>query len=206
MASQAAVRESCSSASDLRRRWMALRAAEPGIRPRDGAHRLGVTEAELVAARCGHGVQRLGGPWSGMVRELSGLGTVMALTRNESVVHEKVGRFGNVSVSGNTGLVLNGDIDLRIFFDRWHAGFAVAEETRSGNRRSLQFFDHDGTAVHKVYLRGESDEEAFERLVRIHLHGDQSPGQAVEPPPPAAGRAPRCLHRSSRVATALANS
>ena len=179
MADQTVLRGPCSAAFDLRLRWLSLKAAEPGLRPRDGAARLGVTEAELVAARCGDGVQRLGGPWSEVVRKLPGLGTVMALTRNESVVHEKVGCFGNISLSENMGLVLNEDIDLRIFFDHWHAGFAVTEETRSGTRRSLQFFDADGTAVHKVYLRDESDANAYERLIRQHRHADQSPDQAV---------------------------
>ena len=81
----------------------------------------------------------------------------------------------------NTGLVLNEDIDLRIFFDHWNAGFAVAEETRSGSRRSLQFFDSDGTAVHKVYVREESDTKAYEGLVRAYRHADQTPGQTVQP-------------------------
>ena len=181
MMSDAAIAEPCSSPLDLRERWLSLRAAEPRLRPRDGASRLGVSEAELVASRCGDAVVRLDGPWSALVRELPSLGTVMALTRNESVVHEKIGRYGNISIFDNTGLVLNEEIDLRIFFDHWNAGYAVVEETRSGRRRSLQFFDADGTAVHKVYIRDESDEEAFEGLVRAHEHADQSPGQTVSP-------------------------
>ena len=181
MTGDAALVERCSSPWDLRRRWLSLKAAEPRLRPRDGASRLGVSEAELVASRCGDGVIRLDGPWLELVRELPSLGTVMALTRNESVVHEKVGRYGNISVFENTGLVLNEAIDLRIFFDHWNAGFAVAEETRSGSRRSLQFFDSHGSAVHKIYVRAGSDVEAFEGLVRSHRHADQSPRQAVLP-------------------------
>ncbi len=43
----------------------------------------------------------------------------MALTRNEAAVHEKVGTFGNVTVSGKMGLVLNDAIDLRLFLGHW---------------------------------------------------------------------------------------
>ena len=181
MVGHAAIVEPGSSPSDLRRRWLSLKAADPGLRARDGASRLGVSEAELVASRCGDGVIRLDGPWTELVRELPSLGIVMALTRNESIVHEKIGRYGNVSIFENTGLVLNQDIDLRIFFDHWNVGFAVDEETRSGSRRSLQFFDSHGTAVHKVYVREGSDEKAFEELARAHRHADQSPGQTVLP-------------------------
>lgn len=165
--------------SDLRARWLALKESEPGVRPRDAAEKLGVTEAELVAARCGHGVRRLAGPWNDLIRRLPAIGTVMTLTRNESAVHEKTGRFDKISFFGNTGLVLNRDIDLRIFFDCWRSGFAVVEETRSGTRQSLQFFGGDGVAVHKVYIREESDARAFEDLVLEYMHPDQSPGELV---------------------------
>ncbi|RMF11443.1 MAG: hemin-degrading factor [Alphaproteobacteria bacterium] len=182
-----AVTQENSPVLDLKARWHALRVEDPSIRPRDAAGRLGVTEAELVAARCGDGVQRLDGPWGDLIQDLPGLGIVMALTRNESAVHEKVGRFGRISIFQNMGLVLNEDIDLRIFLNHWHSGFAVSDETRGGVRRSLQFFDVDGTAVHKVYLRAESDHEAFEALVDKYLHADQSAGQRILPKakPPA---------------------
>ena len=168
-------------ASALKGRWLALKVEEPGLRQRDGAARLGVTESELVASHCGDGVKRLYGPWGDLIQGLPDLGTVMALTRNESAVHEKVGCFDKISIFQNMGLVLNEDIDLRIFLNHWHSGFAVSEETRSRVLRSLQFYDVDGTAVHKVYLREESDDEAFDTLVDKYLHADQSAGQRVLP-------------------------
>ncbi len=42
-----------------------------------------------------------------------------------------------------------GPIDLRLFTRNWAFGYLLEEETRSGPRRSLQFFDANGTAVHK---------------------------------------------------------
>lgn len=40
------------------------------------------------------------------------------------------------------GLALGTEIDLRLFFSRWHAGFAVTETAEDGQARtSLQFYD-----------------------------------------------------------------
>ena len=101
------------SPSDLQTRWQALKGTEPGLRAKEAAARLGVTEAELVACRCGEGVRRLSGPWGDLLQDLPSLGEVMALTRNEHVVHEKHGTYGNISVARSMGLVLNREIDLR---------------------------------------------------------------------------------------------
>jgi putative hemin transport protein len=158
-----------------------LKEGEPRLRIRDAASRLGVSEAELVAARCGDGVIRLDADWGALIKELPNLGKVMALTRNESAVHEKVGVYGKISVMQSMGLVLNEDIDLRLFMGHWHHGFAVTEEVRSGTRRSLQFFDVDGTAIHKIYLRDDSNWQAYEEMVAKYRSGDQVPGLKVLP-------------------------
>ncbi|MEX0922420.1 MAG: ChuX/HutX family heme-like substrate-binding protein [Rhodovibrionaceae bacterium] len=167
-----------------------LRRGEPGLRIRDAAARLGVSEAELVAARCGDTAVRLDADWGALIKELPELGRVMALTRNESAVHEKVGEYGKVSVMKSMGLVLNEEIDLRIFLWRWHHGFAVTEDVRSGTRRSLQFFDCDGTAIHKIYLRDDSNWQAYEALIERHRAADQSAGLKVKAKPEAAAARP----------------
>src|SRR5690554_748958 len=172
-------------AGTLKERKESLKRSRPDLRARDAAAELGVSEAEYVAASCGDDVRRLAGPWPELVAGLPTLGEVMALTRNNCAVHEKVGRFGEISVSGDQGLVLNTDIDLRIFYANWSTGFAVTETGRHGTRRSLQFFSADGTAIHKVYLRPESDIAAYEALVARHLSDDQSIDQVVAPRKPA---------------------
>jgi len=176
--------------ASLRSRLAALRAAQPQLRARDAAAALGISEAELVAAGCGDTAIRLGGRWSTLIGALPALGTVMALTRNEYAVHEKTGRYDHISFSGMRGLVLAPDIDLRLFLDHWQHGYAVTEETRSGRRNSLQFFDADGTAVHKIYVTAESDAAAYAALVEKHRSPNQSPQLAVVPKAaPAARRA-----------------
>jgi putative hemin transport protein len=169
----------------LRVRVAALRAERPGIRARDAAAALGTSEAELVAAGCGGTAERLAGPWHELIGALPSLGPVMALTRNEYAVHEKTGRYDKISFSGTHGLALDRDIDLRLFLDHWHHGFAVTEETRSGLRRSLQFFDADGTAVHKIYLIAESDAQAYATLLGRHRNDDQAPQLTIRPKAPA---------------------
>ncbi|TQV83141.1 hemin-degrading factor [Denitrobaculum tricleocarpae] len=156
-----------------------LRSEQPLLRARDAAEKLGVSEAELVACRCGEGVRRLAGPFGAIIKSFPSLGEVMVLTRNEHAVHEKVGTFAKISIFKSMGLVLDEAIDLRLFLDHWQSGYAVTENTRSGVRHSLQFFGSDGTAVHKVYLRDGSNREAYEDLVAQNLDPHQGPGQAV---------------------------
>ncbi|PWK86830.1 hemin-degrading factor [Fulvimonas soli] len=159
----------------LQEAWQQLRQREPGLRARDLAERLGVSEGELVASRCGDGVARLDGPWPELVQALPALGRVMALTRNDSCVHEKKGAFGNIEIGGAMGMVLNGAIDLRLFLRHWVFGFAVREESRGRQLESLQFFDGDGRAVHKVYLTEDGDRAAWSRLISRFAAAVQSP-------------------------------
>lgn len=148
--------------TSLRDRWRAYRGANPKTRIRDAAAALGTTEAELVAIGVGATAVRLEPRWKALVEAMPALGTVMALTRNEYAVHEKIGRYDAIQLDERGGVTLAPEIDLRIFFGHWRLGFAVTEASGESERRSLQIFDADGTAVHKVYLRPESDRAAFD--------------------------------------------
>src|SRR5215471_12973875 len=89
----------------------------------------------------------------------------MALTRNETVVHERHGTYAPASFNDHVGLVLGPDIDLRIFLKSWRFIFAVEEESRRGALRSLQIFDRHGTAVHKIYAEEGTDPTAWTVLI-----------------------------------------
>lgn len=156
-----------------------LKTAEPNLRARDIAHKLDVSEAELVAMRVGDGVTRLDTKWTELVKALPLVGEVMVLTRNEHCVHEKTGTFNKVRVSDRGGIVLDPEIDLRIFFSHWAHAFHVTEALESGMRQSIQIFDHDGTAVHKIYARPETDMKSFEALVGAHRAVGQGAGVEV---------------------------
>ncbi|MGF6231376.1 putative hemin transport protein [Inquilinus ginsengisoli] len=157
----------------LAARWAALRAEQPQLRARDAAAALGVSEGELVASQIGAGTTRIGGDWSTILQAVEALGPVMALTRNESVVHEKTGTYQNVSAGSHVGLALGPDIDLRLFYTCWAHGFAVGDANHP--KPSLQFFDAAGTAIHKIFLTEGSDRAAFAALVERFRHADQAP-------------------------------
>ena len=176
--SQALTAEMDKASSSLASRWQQYRTDNPRTRTRDAAAALRVSEAELIATACGEAATRLNGDWRGLVGEMQRLGPVMALSRNEHAVHEKIGTFGKLSHSGAHGILL-GDIDLRLFFSHWAHGFAVQEVSPRGTRDCLQFFDQYGDAIHKIYLIDESDRQVFNALVDAYEGDDQSNTQAV---------------------------
>jgi putative hemin transport protein len=182
-------------------RLAALRHENPTLRARDAAGALGVSEAELVAAGGVGQVRRLGGDWGELLKALPALGRIMCLTRNEHCVHERKGRFEDVSVNGLMGLVLGPDIDLRIFFSHWKSGFAVADQGPHGARLSLQIFDGHGVAVHKIYSTPETDMAAFEALIaRFHDVGPFGPLELTPVPAPAAAKPDAAIDREGFVA------
>ncbi|GAB3979870.1 hemin-degrading factor [Spirosoma terrae] len=167
------------TAQSLKERWATFLEENPKTRIRDAAKQLGVSEADLLATQLGETVQRLEGDFRELLKEVPTLAYVMALTRNDNIVHERKGVYENVSFNDQTGLVLGPDIDLRLFMSRWHFGFAVDEN----GRKSLQFFDQDGLAVHKIYLTDQSDETAYEALVQKYLAADQTEAIVTVPYP-----------------------
>lgn len=158
--------------------------ARPKLRARDLAAALEISEAELVAARCGQGVVRIDAHPDRIMPAAATLGEVMALTRVEACVHEKVGTYDNYHPGSHAAMVLTEEIDLRIFPSHWVHGFAVETATNDGVRRSLQIFDAAGDAVHKIYLREGLDIETWDRAVEGLRLEDQSREQAVEPRKP----------------------
>jgi putative hemin transport protein len=146
----------------------------PKMRERDLAAQLNISEAELVAAQCGEGAVRIEPRVDDLLNGLGSVGEVMALTRNESAVHEKIGIYENINAGKEHALVLGKDIDLRIFPGVWTHGFAVEKRDGEGIRRSLQFFDAAGEAVHKVHLRPASNVYAYQKLVEDLASLDQS--------------------------------
>lgn len=180
-----------SATGALAMRWRAYRAEHPKVRIRDAARSLGVSEAELVATGVGETAVRLHAPhWGEVIKALPALGPVMALTRNDDCVHERHGAYGEVSINGVMGLVLGEDIDLRLFLSRWRYGFAVREATTHGERRSLQFFDPAGQAVHKVYATEHTDVTAFDALVSRFTAADATAPMTIESPAPAPAARP----------------
>ena len=146
---------------ELRARHEALVAETPGLRIRDRARRLGVSEGELVARQLGVSAIPLRCAPVEIFPKLGSLGRIMCLTRNDWCVHERYGQFEDVEVNPQVGLVLGKDIDLRLFFGHWKHAWMVDDN----GRQSLQFFDKCGTALHKIFRTDGTDAAAWEALV-----------------------------------------
>ncbi len=157
------------------------RADNPKMRERDFARSLGISEADFIVAHCGAGdttpvaARRVRADVETFLKRIGAVGEIMALTRNESAVHEKTGPFEKTIYGQQAALALGKEIDLRIFPKHWIHGFAVEKKEGGTVRRSLQFFDRSGEAVQKIHLRPASDIDAFEALVTELLMDDQSP-------------------------------
>lgn len=168
---------------DLKDQWAAFKAVHPKVRIRDAAKELATSEAALIATIVGESAIRLQDQFPEILKEVEGLGYVMALTRNDHCVHERKGIYKKVSFRGSMGLAVNPDIDLRLFMGQWASGFAVSEN----ERKSLQFFGKDGEAVHKVYLTESSNEAAYQALVaKYRAEDQQAPLTFSEAKPPVA--------------------
>ena len=157
---------------ELKARYQLLKQRKPEIRAKNAAEELGVSEGSLLAAHVGDGVTRLANRAEDILKAVLPLGEVMALTRNEYCVHERKGVYDNYHFfshgKSHMGLFLNPDIDLRLFMDHWKYSFSAIEKTTRVPRKSLQFFDKEGMAIHKIYLTPKSDEAAYEALVETH--------------------------------------
>ncbi len=173
--------------STMKDRWNALLEGEPKLRIRNAAQRLGVSELELLQTDLGDGVVRLKDDFRAILLELHRIGEVMALTRNEACVHEKKGVYNNVEFMKmhGMGLVLDEAIDLRLFMNAWAHGYVVEvpfDGGIGGLRRSFQFFDKYGEAVHKVYMTRPSDLDVYAELVETFTHEKQVMVEVAEKP------------------------
>lgn len=168
----------------IKDKWITFHKENPRVRIRDAAKQLHTTEAGILASFAGSSVIRFNTQFGELWKRLPQLGYVMVLTRNESCVHERKGVFEEVSVnSKHVGVVVGKDIDLRMLFHCWAFAFAVFENEEAGFKKSIQVFDHQGTAIIKIFLQPNSDETAFDHLVRDFQEGLQTTTLDILPAP-----------------------
>lgn len=156
----------------------------PKLRARDLADKLGLAEGQLVAAHIGHGAHAIDPNPDKVIPAVQTLGEVMALTRNDSCVHERDGAYGDYTGGPHACMVLGPDIDLRMFPKHWCFAYLYEKETERGLQRSVQVFDAAGNAVHKVFLRDSSNLDAWEKLKRDLPVADAPDAIIVEPRKP----------------------
>lgn len=156
----------------LRTAWAALREEQPKLRIRNAAAELGTSECALVATRQPDGAVALDIAPEAFVHAMPALGEVLCITRNDAVVHEKHGTYAGIEINGQMGVVLDPEIDLRVFLSQWKSFWAVSEPFRDDVRRSLQVFDAHGRSVHKVYQTKATDAAAWDSFVAAHQRNE----------------------------------
>lgn len=163
--------------------WRKLREQQPGLRIRNAARILNVSELELLLAGDESQAVRLRPRASDIMQRLESVGPVMTLARNDEVVHETTGAIKDFKTApkSNIGLCV-GEIDLRTFFNHWQHVYAVCEKGKDGQERhSLQFFSGSGDAIQKVYQVEETDRAAWQALVAEFIAEEQRPELNLAP-------------------------
>ena len=146
--------------------YIQAKAENPGKYARDLATLMGISEAELTHSRVGQDAKRLQGDARALLNALEAVGEAKAITRNTYAVHEQMGRYQNQHLNGHAGLILNPrELDLRLFLNQWASAFTLSEETSHGMRHSIQFFDQQGDALHKVYATEHTDMVAWQAVL-----------------------------------------
>ncbi|QLK61607.1 hemin-degrading factor [Enterobacteriaceae bacterium Kacie_13] len=146
--------------------YLQAKEANPGKYARDLAEILGISEAELTALRVSHDAAKLNVDGRTLLAALESVGGTKSITRNDYAVHEQEGHYTNQHLNGHAGLILNPRaLDLRLFLQHWVHIFSMTESTPRGERYSIQFFDAQGDAVHKVYTTDETDMAMWNALV-----------------------------------------
>jgi len=178
----------------LRQAYQELKARQPKLRNRDAAAQLNVSEFELLMLSIGETVTLLKGDWKQLLKDVYNMGRVMALTRNEYVVHERKGVYDNITFyegGHNVGVAVNPDIDLRFFMNEWKYGLAVVMERgpRFPTLYSFQFFNARGEAVHKIFSTPQSNLDAYQRLVEKY----QDPVQELQEPVDRSAESPKIV-------------
>ncbi len=166
--------------------WARLKEEHPRLRIREAAAKLGVSEAELLATQIGESVTPLRPEFKTMFEAFPKLGTIMASTRNEWAVIEKTGQFDNVELGKFMGVVLDPNIDLRVFLTRFKYAFAVVNHDHPrGPLRSFQFFDEHGDSIHKVYVKKGGNVEDWIGLVEYFRADSLEQFEIAHPDEPA---------------------
>lgn len=176
--------------STIYQQLLSLKANNPQIRNLDAARELGISEGELIASRVGVDVVRLLPEWGLVLPAIEHFGQIMALTRNPYCVHERKGAYVDTAIGedNKVGLIVSADIDLRFLLTNWGSVFAVTDKvsekiSKTGVLQSIQFFNKQGKAVHKVYLIDGSNTSAWMPFIERFKDPEQNSTLTLEPTP-----------------------
>ena len=157
----------------IRDKWLDFKSKPENkkIRIRDAAHSLNTCEAELLSTEIGDNVMYLNIPdFNIFFKELFALDKVMFLIRTDSVVHEKTVLLKDLEFVNNHFIYLSDKTSL-LTFDCKLLKYVFFEKKEHVNRklRSFQFFDNNGHAVLKIYLKGHSKNKFDEIALKYKI-------------------------------------
>lgn len=148
----------------LKQRWETFQQENPGARIYDASKNLNVSEEELLVIDPKSEVTPLTANYAKFFATLDKFGKLMALTRNQSCVIETYGIYKDVRFFGVMGMALNDGIDLRMFLNNWGHCYAVETKAKDRVRKSFQFFNKFGEAIHKIYLTSSNQDKYFNQI------------------------------------------
>jgi len=137
----------------------------PKMREKDLANAIDVSEAEIVASFVGYGNRRIAPGFADLLNGLVELGEISILTGNKSAVQESVVSLESFRLGQDTSSLFGKNTQVRLALSQWAHGYAVEKAEGTRVRKSLQFFDRFGDAVHKISARSGTDLDAWDRLV-----------------------------------------
>lgn len=168
--------------AELWQNYQTLKAQTPMLFPTEGATALGISEFELMLASPYS--QYIGGQCRAVLKQFERFGQLESIVRNELAVHEKTAAYHNLKLGEKMGLALNvGGLDLRFFMWQWQHMLAVTDTTRPDKPSySIQFYDGQGAAIDKVYLRELSVENiaSWQEMIAEQLQSVDANANANE--------------------------
>lgn len=173
------------SVGALRHVWQLFHDRYPAARPHDCAAALGVSEAELLASRCGGDVVRLQAA-AEVLQALPSLGDVRAVTAGAHAELEADCCFTDVRLDGRGGSLRDGGVRLTFVPAHWRHVFAILPVRSAGRYGALCFFGADGKALHEIRLTARSEPAAWRALLGRHAARSQHPAFTPVAPPAAA--------------------
>lgn len=144
----------------------------------------GASEVEQLARNGAVQAVAIDPDWSDLIAQAPQLGRVRTVARNAHAIHKSWGEYGGLRGGTAVGLVINGGIDLRMFYRAWKYAYVVEAPSAGGTRLSLEIFDENGAAVQKVFPETAKGQELLRTWASCHGHDAGTP--AVSPQAPAA--------------------
>lgn len=148
----------------------------PKMREKDLANAIDVSEAEIFASFVGYGNRRIAPGFADLFDGLVELGEVSVLTGNGSAVQENTVSLQSCVLGRGTVSLFGENTQARLALSQWAHGYAVEKTEGTRVRKSLQFFDRFGTAVHKISACAGTDPNAWDRLVETISINDDAEG------------------------------